>query len=140
MKDITKYTNCQICDTKLAGKRTKFCSRQCLNKSVNVRHKTYELQQERGHSRKAQLVEMFGGCCELCKYNKCLASLSFHHKNPSEKKFGLDVRCLSNRKWEIILEEVSKCRLLCLNCHTELHFLENNPVVPVGLEPTTSEL
>ncbi len=41
--------------------------------------------------------------------------------NTEEKEFQLDLRSLSNRKWESILIEAEKCILLCSNCHSELH-------------------
>lgn len=64
---------------------------------------------------------MFGGKCEVCGYNKNAAALHFHHKDPGAKSFKLDVRVLSNKRWELILQEVSKCVVLCSNCHAEKH-------------------
>ncbi|RYY89315.1 MAG: hypothetical protein EOO15_06565 [Chitinophagaceae bacterium] len=43
----------------------------------------------------------------------------------SQKSFKLDVRLLSNRKWEAIVQEASKCKLLCSNCHAEMHHPES---------------
>ena len=54
-------------------------------------------------------------------YKKNFAALEFHHSDPETKLFQLDLRSLSNRKWDAVLMEVDKCRLLCSNCHTELH-------------------
>lgn len=45
--------------------------------------------------------------------------LSFHHRDPSEKKFIISGNHC--RKWEIVREELDKCDLLCANCHMELH-------------------
>jgi hypothetical protein len=57
--------------------------------------------------------------------------LEFHHLNPKKKRFSLDLRSLSNRRWEEIVEEVSRCILLCSNCHAEEHnpgsFLKGKP-------------
>lgn len=64
---------------------------------------------------------MKGGACGKCGYSANLAALQFHHRNASEKSFKLDMRILSNRRWEAIVEEVSKCDLLCGNCHAETH-------------------
>lgn len=103
----------------------KYCSKVCLNKGSS--YGSYKKQQERGINRKLKLIESKGGGCQHCGYNKCIGVLSFHHRDPSKKLFNLDVRSLSNRKLDIILIEADKCDLLCLNCHTELHYNEHNP-------------
>jgi len=56
-----------------------------------------------------------------CGYNKNHAALEFHHENPDNKDFQLDLRSLSNRKWDAIVREAGKCLLLCSNCHAEEH-------------------
>ena len=70
--------------------------------------------------RKRDLIEMLGGKCD-CGYNKCLSALQFHHKNPEDKIFGLTLNNLWSKKWEIIVEEAKKCKLMCANCHAEEH-------------------
>lgn len=82
---------------------------------------TYKYQKDRGIERKLHLIKIKGGCCELCGYTKNVAALDFHHKDPSMKSFRLDIRHLSNRSMKDILEEASKCSLLCANCHREVH-------------------
>jgi hypothetical protein len=82
---------------------------------------SYEAQQKRGLARKIAIVRTAGACCAKCGYNKNLAALVFHHTDSAAKDFKLDMRSLSNRKLEPILNEISKCVLLCANCHSELH-------------------
>lgn len=65
-------------------------------------------------------VEYGGGKCQICGYKKCQRALCFHHKNPTEKDFGLSVRGLT-RSWEKMRVELDKCVLLCSNCHMEVH-------------------
>lgn len=113
---------CIICSKKLIGKQTKYCSRKCHNSNGNNNHQSYIKQQERGLKRKLELIKLSGGKCKHCSYNECTAALSFHHKNPKEKLFQLDVRSLSNRTWDKIEAEFKKCELLCLNCHAKYHF------------------
>lgn len=110
-----------ICGNDLTGRQKKFCSKHCKNQDTNTRHKNYENQQDRGFQRKIDLTNQFGGQCKSCGYKKNYACLSFHHLNPSTKKFGLDLRNCSNRSWEALTEEAAKCELLCLNCHSDLH-------------------
>ena len=88
---------------------------------INNKHQNYVAQQRRGYERKTKLVEMKGGRCEICGYSKNQAALCFHHINPKTKSFQIDIRRCSNCSWDKLLEEVGKCQLLCLNCHSELH-------------------
>jgi len=82
---------------------------------------TYEYQKLRGLKRKLELIKLKGGKCEKCGYSKNIAAFDFHHIDPNEKEFKLDVRKLANTKMSKLIEEVSKCNLLCSNCHRETH-------------------
>lgn len=90
-------------------------------KNVMKKTYTYEYQKIRGLKRKVELIEKRGGCCEKCGYNKNVAAFDFHHKNPNEKEYQLDVRKLSNTTMSNLMQEFEKCILLCANCHRELH-------------------
>jgi hypothetical protein len=109
---------CTVCEKPLVGRQTKFCSTGCKN----IAHQSYDKQYARGVERKLLLVEMLGGKCGICGYKKNLAALSFHHVEAEHKHHKLDMRHLSNRTWDAVLEEVSKCILLCANCHMEEHY------------------
>jgi len=76
------------------------------------------------------LIELLGGKCSSCGYKKNFAALEFHHKIAGTKAFELDLRSLSNRTWEKVLDEVSKCILLCANCHAELHHADH--LIPIS--------
>ena len=67
---------------------------------------------------------MLGGKCVKCKYDKCVGALDFHHKDPMKKDTSL--RKIWARKWESIEKEITKCVLLCANCHREHHWKENH--------------
>jgi hypothetical protein len=69
--------------------------------------------------KKLKLVEMMGGKCEICGYDKSIVALSFHHKDRRHKTFTIS-SYLSMPMDELIIE-AKKCRLICLNCHAELH-------------------
>jgi hypothetical protein len=69
---------------------------------------------------KLKAIEYKGGCCEACAYSKCVAALSFHHRDPTQKDFGIS-RLINTMSWPRIVEELDKCSLLCLVCHTEVH-------------------
>lgn len=112
---------CIVCGTPLTGRQTKFCGRKCQNSHGNKRHQDYACQQERGRTRRQQLIHGAGGRCVRCGYYRNEAALNFHHVDPSTKLFNLDIRSCSNRKWEALVAEAAKCLLLCANCHTEAH-------------------
>lgn len=65
-------------------------------------------------------VDYLGGSCQLCGYSKTLAALDFHHKDPTQKDFGIAARG-ATRSFEKIKIELDKCLLVCANCHREIH-------------------
>jgi hypothetical protein len=113
---------CKICGNKLDGKQTYYCSIKCKNRA----HQSYQSQKERGFNRKIEIIQSLGGKCSICGYKRNSAALTFHHKNPLEKEFKLDVRSLSNRTLSKIKNELKKCVLICHNCHAELHNPQHN--------------
>lgn len=58
--------------------------------------------------------------CQKCGYNACGAALEFHHKDPASKaaSIGLELWVIHTAKAQA---EISKCILLCSNCHREHH-------------------
>ena len=116
---------CIVCETALQGRQTKFCSIDCKN----AHHQGYETQKQRGLERKLAFVKAAGGKCTMCGYRTNLSALVFHHTDPSEKEFKMDMRSLSNRTYKSVRQELDKCILLCRNCHAELH----NPHLDLAL-------
>lgn len=68
---------------------------------------------------KKMLIDRAGGKCQICGYNKCMRALEFHHKDPTQKDFGISRQL--NRNIDDLKAEVDKCILLCSNCHAEEH-------------------
>jgi DNA-binding CsgD family transcriptional regulator len=68
---------------------------------------------------KKRLVQLAGGCCVLCGYDRCMGALEFHHIDRKTKSFGLAMRG-QTKSFEKLLEEAHKCLLLCANCHAEV--------------------
>lgn len=52
--------------------------------------------------------------------------LDFHHRNPTEKERAVSEMVFKGWSKKRILLEVSKCDVLCANCHREIHFLEKS--------------
>jgi len=72
---------------------------------------------------KREAMEYLGGKCSKCGYDKCTASLDFHHKDMETKDDGISNK-INRRKvrtLEQLIPELDKCVLLCSNCHRELH-------------------
>lgn len=58
--------------------------------------------------------------CNVCGENHP-ACLEFHHKNPIDKKYNISHMMVFSTKNRII-EEISKCVVLCANCHRKHHY------------------
>jgi hypothetical protein len=67
-----------------------------------------------------ELYQKHGGKCIVCGYDKCKRAMSFHHRNPEDKLFGLSLNHLWSKNRELVEKEADKCDLMCLNCHAEL--------------------
>lgn len=61
--------------------------------------------------------------CEKCGQNHP-ATLDFHHENSDEKEKDVSVMVQESYSKERILEEISKCSVLCSNCHRIHHWNE----------------
>ena len=81
------------------------------------------------HHRQNQITEkvygnIVGYKCWKCDYDKgkeAVSVLEFHHVDPSEKLFNLNMRKLMGRAWKDVWEEMQKCVSLCCLCHREYH-------------------
>lgn len=75
-------------------------------------------------------IERRGGKCSVCGYNKCIASLAFHHRDPSKKEYGFSKAFKMST--EVLEKELEKCDLVCHNCHSEIHFDEKSYMADVS--------
>ena len=92
----------------------------CINELIENPSK----QTVKGRKVRNQLIQLKGGKCEICEYNKCNSSLCFHHIDESTKLFEITNRTCNGYKYEKLVNEANKCQLLCHNCHMELHHPE----------------
>jgi hypothetical protein len=99
------------------GKIQSYCKR-CNSKHAAERLRNF----------KQNLVDYKGGKCQKCNYDKCIAALDFHHRDPNTKEFTLShIKMTSFEKnKDKICAELDKCDLLCSNCHREIHFIEDS--------------
>lgn len=71
---------------------------------------------------KSTLVELMGGECQVCHQEYPLPVYDFHHVD-RETKEGSPGNLLSNGSLDAIADEISKCVLVCANCHRMIHAL-----------------
>ena len=82
---------------------------------------------ELARARKKEAIQLLGGCCSSCGGTFHQAAYDFHHTNPKEKEGGIAKLLQSNTvKSKKVLQELSKCILLCSNCHRIIHSFEEN--------------
>ena len=70
--------------------------------------------------RKENLIQVMGGKCAICGYQKNHGALEFHHLIPEQKSYGIAAQGTCHNL-QRDLEEVHKCILVCANCHREIH-------------------
>lgn len=71
---------------------------------------------------KLDMIDYKGGCCQKCGYNRHYSALTFHHINPSQKRY--EWKQMKHIPRKLIRKELDKCVLLCNNCHCEEHASE----------------
>ena len=87
----------------------------------NIKDAQYLGQTERKHMKRVTVIKYKGGRCWNCDVaydGKNGPIFTFHHRDPSEKSFGLH-NC--DRALKKLLAEADKCDLLCSNCHKLEH-------------------
>jgi len=84
------------------------------------REKIYQRKMQRRWRIKRTIVEMMGGKCSICGYNKCINALEFHHKG--KEKDAAIFELIKNSSEQNVLKEVQRCILVCANCHREAHY------------------
>ena len=87
--------------------------------------KSYRHQKKKRRSNKQKLIELAGGACVACGYAATSAALEFHHRNSTDKEFGIGGFTGS---WARLVAEAEKCDLLCANCHRSRHASEKGPL------------
>jgi hypothetical protein len=68
------------------------------------------------------------------------AVLYFHHRNPEEKEFNVADFVRLGKSPEALMKEISKCIVLCANCHAKRHYKHNGePEYDLGASGQFSE-
>lgn len=113
-RNLQKRKFCLICSP-FGSHNTKDLRKQQTKKD------TYKYVKTRRLKLKQFAIDLKGGKCQLCGYNKTFRSLVFHHTDTAKKEVIIS-RLISNCKSEANLQkELEICVLLCANCHGEVH-------------------
>jgi hypothetical protein len=102
---------CSACSTKRSSKW-----------KANNRDKANKQGKETRVKNKKRAIETKGGKCISCgiEHNGTNDVIfDFHHLDPTEKE--VDPGKLMGGSWEKVEKEISKCVLLCANCHRLEH-------------------
>lgn len=120
-KVIFMKKTCEICNKEFeSNSSTRIYCYECSGESTRKDNQTRKHQKTiLRRSMKLQAIKMLGGKCCICGYDKCIDALEFHHKDPKQKDFKLGAG--NTMSWQEYKNEVSKCILVCSNCHKEIH-------------------
>lgn len=78
-----------------------------------------EQQKQTFRDNRKKAIDLFGGKCEHCGYDKFDGALEFHHTDPSVKEDNWKNHF--KQSWSKIEEGLRDTILLCANCHREEH-------------------
>jgi len=112
---------CEICSEKFdSNSKSRIYCYNCSGDSTRLDNETRKHQKTiLRQSMKMQAIKLLGGKCSICGYDRCIDALEFHHKNPQEKEFKLGSG--NTISWKEYKSEALKCKLVCSNCHKEIH-------------------
>lgn len=112
---------CESCNEKFnilvkgsGGHNRRYCY-ECFPEGLNKRERS-DLRNALLRKKANDEKEKIG--CKLCGYNKCGYALDWHHHNDDK---SYEPSNLLKRSWKAYQDEISKCVLLCSNCHREVH-------------------
>jgi len=126
---MKKEIVCQFCGKKIKVKSLKrrYCSKRCMwkfnreKKKLNPEWVKKEKERlKKMYLEKRKLVDDYKlkKGCEICGYKKCSFALVFHHWRKNKE---FEMNQIVGRSIEDIKKEMKKCKILCMNCHAELH-------------------
>ena len=78
-----------------------------------------------GLAKKQRAIDFLGGKCQDCLGTFPSPVYDFHHLDPSKKEHNLG-NIMRRKDFVTIEKELSKCVLLCANCHRIRHFEGGN--------------
>jgi len=83
----------------------------------NDKHRDLVVNKQKSLRENLKKIKIDVGCI-VCGYNKCSDALEFHHLDRNSKKENIS-RLVAYGNEESVNQEISKCVVLCANCHRE---------------------
>jgi len=98
---------------------------KCIVLCANCHRKEHHGKKENKTIKNREKINNFKSInkCKICKESNPVA-LDFHHLY--NKKFEISKLSNSRYSFEYIMNEISKCILLCANCHRKEHYREKS--------------
>lgn len=100
-------------------KRAAIWAKANRDKRIAIHARHYDKRKARELGKKTRMVQHLGGRCADCDGRFPDCAFDFHHLDPNQKDFALAKG--RHYTWEKIERELSKCVLLCANCHRIRH-------------------
>jgi len=98
----------------------------CKNKHEGLGLCKSHLSRKRRKEAWEEIIESKGGCCGECKKEFHFSCYDLHHVDPTKKEYSM-AALVVNKTPGKLLNELSKCILLCANCHRIIHYnIKNN--------------
>jgi predicted transcriptional regulator len=119
--DIKRLVDAGLSKNKIARKLGCAKSTVTFYCSPKYRAKRLVQQRKRRNDAKAFIVDMLGGKCVHCGYNRCLSALESHHLDETKKARNVKKCSMAKYSMAFIKREIKKCVLLCSNHHREVH-------------------
>ena len=113
---MTREKTCKVCHKTKPVTEYYTNGRGYYNAQCKECHKDYFRERNKIATQKnrAHYVDVMGGKCVKCGTTE---NLEFDHVHPEDKKITISSMWL--RKHDTIMEELSKCQLLCHDCHKQ---------------------
>ncbi len=118
--------------SKRNGKSTGFC-KECKKENAKAHYlkdkeKYLERAKRQREERKKRIWELKSKPCEDCKVQFPPWVMEFDHLDGSLKIEEISTMNRNGRSWKKIEEEISKCEVVCANCHKERTYRRSTAV------------
>jgi len=103
---------------------TPYCKECFAIRNAEIYQRNKEQIALRRRTLKAECVATLGGKCCRCGYCEFVSGLDFHHTSDKEEEIAklITKAATGNGKQHaLLMAEISKCILLCRNCHSAYH-------------------